>query len=89
MSASFFQGGNDYCDQTRSTDNMIKTFIKDREKILTLLKREPEKLVNILWKNNSPICKDDDCLFQMGKSLKLTVDDLLEKNNNICDSMIN
>ena len=89
MSSSFFIGDKDYSESTRNVDSMLKQFQKDRKFVTHLLKNEPNKLACILWKYNSPISKDDDCLFQMGKNLKLTVDELLEKKSYVCDSMIN
>lgn len=89
MSACFFQGNKDYCENTRNIDLMLQTFKKDREGILKMLKEDPVKLTKILWSSNSPICKDDNCLFQMGKSLKLSIEDILERKKDICDSLIN
>ena len=89
MSACFFQGNKDYCENTRNTDLMLQTFKKDRQKILQMLKENPQELTKVLWSPNSPICKDDNCLFQMGKSLKLSIDDILERKKDICDSLIN
>lgn len=89
MSSGFFSGDKDYCENTRSVSNMLETFDNDRKKVLTLLKNDPNKLISLLWSNNSPICKDDECLFQMGKSLTLSIEDLLEQKANTCDSLIN
>lgn len=89
MSSTFFQKDKDYCENTRSIDLMLDQFEKDRKSILKLLKENPKKLVEILWSNNSPVCKDDDCLFQMGKSMSLSIDDILEKKSSLCDSMFN
>jgi len=89
MSSNFFIGEKDYAESTRNVDSMLKQFEKDRNYVIDLLKNNPDNLVNILWKYNSPICKDDDCLFQMGKNLKLSIEDLLERKTDIADSMIN
>jgi hypothetical protein len=92
MSASFFQGEKDYCESTRNTDLMLETFKKDRKTLLQLLKENPKKLTEVLWSSNSPICKDENCLFQMGKDLKLSMEDILGRElrkQTICDSMSN
>jgi hypothetical protein len=92
MSASFFQGEKDYCESTRNTDLMLETFKKDRKTLLQLLKESPKKLTEVLWSSNSPICKDENCLFQMGKDLKLSMEDILGRElrkQTICDSMSN
>jgi hypothetical protein len=88
MSNAFFKGDEDYTEQTRCIDLMLEQFGKDRTKIITLLKHNPDLLVEKLWNTDSPICKDDDCLFQMGKTLSLSVEDILEKGN-ACDSLAN
>ena len=89
MSGSFFIGDQDYSETTRNVDLMLEQFSKDRSKITNLLKTNPDTLVSTLWNYNSPISKDDDCLFQMGKSLSLSIADILEKKSDISDSMIN
>ncbi len=89
MSGSFFIGDQDYSETTRNVDLMLEQFSKDRSKITNLLKTNPDTLVSTLWNYNSPISKDDDCLFQIGKSLSLSIADILEKKSDISDSMIN
>jgi len=89
MSSSFFIGENDYTEKTRCIDLMLEQFDDDRNKIITMLRKNPDLLVSKLWNNDSPICKDESCLFQMGKSLSLSVEDILEKQNNTSDSLIN
>ncbi len=77
MSSKFFKDGYDYCDETRNLDNMIEKFNQDRAEVTDLLKNDPTKLIKKLWTNTSPICKDDDCLFNMGSSLRIHIDDIL------------
>jgi hypothetical protein len=89
MSSSFFKGDKDYTEKTRCIDLMLEQFSEDRNKILKMLKENPDLLVKKLWSNESPICKDESCLFQMGKTLSLSVDDILEKHANSCDSLAN
>jgi hypothetical protein len=64
---------------------MLSQFREDRETVLKLL--EENKLVDILWKENSPISKDENCLFQMGKFLAVSIEELLE--GDIPDPMVN
>ena len=89
MSSSFFVGNNDYCETTRSTSNMLERFQQDRHSVISLLKNDPDRLVSILWSVNSPVSKDDDCLFAMGKSLAVSIDDILSKTYNTSDSLTN
>lgn len=89
MSGAFFQGDKDYCENTRAIDDMLETFKKDREKILELLYKDPKTLEKNLWSQRSPISRDDSCLFRMGESHKLSVDELLTKRKTTSDSMIN
>lgn len=88
MSCRFFTCDTDYCDKTRSCDDMLEQFSKDRREVVDLLncdnnekeKEKDKKITNILWSSNSPISKDGNCLFRMGKELKLSIEDMLEKN---------
>ena len=89
MSSAFFIGECDYSESTRNVDAMMARFKKDREIVISLLETNPNKLTEILWKCNSPISNDDYCLFNMGKNLSMTVEDLLNKAPTICDSLIN
>ena len=89
MSGSFFIGDKDYSESTRNVDLMLKQFEKDRDFVTYLLKNEPDKLVSILWKYNSPISKDSDCLFQMGISFRLTIEQLLKRETTVSATMIN
>ena len=85
----FFVGDEDYTEKTREIDGMLGQFAKDRTAIVKLLKNSPEKMVQTLWKVSSPLSKDEDCLFHMGKNLALSIDDLLLKPSSVCDSMMN
>src|SRR5665647_311403 len=82
MSASFFVCDKNYCDNTRSCDDMLLQFEKDRESLTFMLNQNPKKLSEVLWSNRSPISKDTNCLFNMSKSVSLSIDDILEKNVN-------
>ena len=83
MSANFFRNNNDYCEQTRNLDNMIQKFSEDRKNVVHMLRENPQKLVNSIWTPVSPICMDTDCLFNMGKNLRLSVEDLLKPSSQL------
>ena len=86
----FFNSEYDYCNETRNIDNMIEQFTKDKNEIIDLLENNPDELVDRLWSPTSPLCKDDDCLFNMGRSFRLSVEDLIEKRQKYTsDSLIN
>lgn len=85
----FFIGDKDYSENTRSIGSMLEQFGKDRHMITTLMKENPSLLVSTLWQTNSPISRDDECLFHMGKSLQMNIDEILNKSPTISDSMIN
>lgn len=85
----FFIGDRDYSENTRSIGSMLEQFGKDRAQIVSLLKENPNLLVSTLWKTNSPISRDEECLFHMGKNLDMNIDDILLKPVSICDSMAN
>jgi len=85
----FFIGDKDYSENTRSIDSMLEQFGRDRKKITSMLKENPNLLVQNLWQTNSPISRDDECLFHMGKSLQSNIDDILNKPSTVCDSMVN
>jgi hypothetical protein len=87
--SNFFNGDKDYADATREVDSMLKQFEKDRNVVTSLLTRDPKLLLLSLWKANSPISKDDGCLFQMGKNMSMSIDDILSCQATICDTMAN
>lgn len=59
----------DYCESVRNIDDMLIQFNQDRQIVVNLLKHDPDKLVNTLWTPYSPVCRDDHCLFNMGKTI--------------------
>ncbi len=87
--SNFFSFDRDYADSTRAVDSMLARFDVDRKIVTNLLKTSPNTLVQTLWKTNSPISKDENCLFQMGKNLAMSIDDLLNNAPTICDTMAN
>lgn len=89
MSSIFFKGEYDYTEYTRNVDNMIEQFAMDREKVVKLLENDSFDLSERLWSDMSPICKDDTCLFNMGRHIRRSVDDLLNNISDTTESMIN
>ena len=85
----FFYQDKDYSDATREVDCMLRQFGKDRSVVTTLLKKDPKSLMQILWKVNSPISKDEGCLFQMGKNMSISIDELLNNPPTISDTLVN
>lgn len=61
---------SDYSDRCRNVDNMLQQFSQDRQKIVTLLEKDPDTLIKTLWTPFSPLCNDGKCLFNMGKTIK-------------------
>lgn len=89
MSSRFFKQNDDYCEKTRNISDMLNVFEQDRNLVLDYLKEDPTKLLDLLWKENSPICKDDTCLFKMGSFMKRSIDDVLSKKVETIDSHVN
>ena len=89
MSGNFFIKDEDYSESTRNVDAMFQQFSKDRGKVVHMLKTDSDKLVSTLWSYNSPISRDTDCLFQMGKNLTLSIEEMLNKKSDISDTLIN
>jgi hypothetical protein len=85
----FFIGDRDYSENTRSIGSMLEQFSKDRNQITQMLRENPNLLVSNLWQTNSPISKDEECFFHMGKNLYINIDDILLKPTTVCDSLAN
>ena len=59
----------EYTDKTRNVDNMIEQLTIDKQKVTSMLETNVNTLVDKIWTHESPIYKDDQCLFQMGKTV--------------------
>jgi hypothetical protein len=86
MSSRFFYKDTDYCESS-NIDLMFSHFDDEQKNIIKMLKENPDELVGQLWNANSPVSKDDQCLFQMGKYLALPIDDILEHDER--DPLVN
>ena len=76
--SKFFNSEYDYTEICRNVDNMIEMFRNDRKEIVNLLIDNSDELVERMWTPSSPICKDDSCLFNMGRSFNQSVENLVE-----------
>jgi len=86
--SQFFNKTYDYCESTRNIDNMLEQFYKDRNHVLDLLKYDSNSLADTLWTSKSILCKDDSCIFNMGKCLSNYIEDKIN-NNSTTDIMLN
>jgi hypothetical protein len=59
-----------YCENTRNIDNMLSQFQKDRKYIVSLIDTDIDRLIVELWSPMSPVCFDNKCLFNMGRTLQ-------------------
>jgi len=80
----------DYLDTTRNIDNMLEQFKKDRNYIVHLLDGDINRLIVELWSPSSPVCVDDKCLFNMGRTLQdRTLEERIEGNIVVNEGFIN
>ena len=78
----------EYCLTTANVDNMFNQFKKDRDYIISNIESNVNRLIVDLWTPSSPICFDDKCLFNMGKTQQIyTLEERIEgkhiENENI------
>ena len=79
-----------YTDSTRNIDNMLSQFKKDRKYIVNLLDHDINRLILELWSPSSPVCIDNKCLFNMGRTLKsVSLEDRIEGNIIVNEGYIN
>ncbi len=79
-----------YCEITRNIDNMLFQFQKDREYVVHLVENKISRLIADLWSVGSPVCIDNKCLFNMGKSNENnSLEDRIEGNVIINDGVVN
>lgn len=55
---------------TRNIDNMMQQFDLDRKRVVNLVDTNVDGLIDMLWSNSSPVCFDEKCLFNMGRTFK-------------------
>lgn len=51
----------DFCDQTKGVDNLLYRYQEDREEVMSLAFSNPLELVEFLWKDQSLLCRDEEC----------------------------
>ncbi len=79
-----------YTESTRNVDNMLDSFQKDRNYIVSLIKNNTGKLIAELWTPSSPICMDKKCLFSMGTSQQVySLEERIEGNTIINENVVN
>lgn len=57
----------DICVKTSGIDNLLKVYAANRNETVQMMLRDPNKLTQVLWKNNSPLAIDNECRCKMGK----------------------
>jgi hypothetical protein len=57
----------DCCDKTLGIDNLLSKYKSDRESILNMMLKDPNKLIQTIWSVNSPLAIDNNCLCKMSK----------------------
>jgi hypothetical protein len=56
----------DCCDSNRGIDKLFNNYQKDTDSIYNLVINDPNKLIEILWTQESPFCIDINCRCCMG-----------------------
>lgn len=80
----------EYCESSRNVDNMLSQFEKDRNYIVNLLDNDINRLIVELWSSTSPVCLDNKCLFNMGRTLKaISLEDRIEGNIVVNEGFVN
>ncbi len=79
-----------YIKITQNIDNMLGQFTKDRNYIVYLVNNDVNKLIIELWTPSSPVCFDNKCLFNMGKTLQeRTLEERIEGNIVVNEGVVN
>jgi len=56
----------DCCDLNRGVDKLLTNYKKEKDIIYDLLVNDPDKLIEIMWTQDSPLCIDINCRCCMG-----------------------
>lgn len=56
----------DCCDSNRGVDKLFNNYRKDIDLIYNLMTSNPDKLIEIIWTQDSPLCIDVNCKCDMG-----------------------
>lgn len=51
----------DFCDHTRGIDNLLERYHQDRNETLAYMIMDTDKLLETIWKQDSPLSIDNDC----------------------------
>lgn len=79
-----------YCEITRNIDNMLEQFEKDRNHIVHLIDNNINQLIVDIWSPLSPVCIDNKCLFNMGKTLQAqSLEERIEGNIAVNEGVVN
>lgn len=71
-------------------DNMLLRFKKDRNYVLDLTENNINRLIIDLWTPASPVCFDDKCLFNMGRTQQIyTLEERIEGKNIVNETVLN
>jgi len=57
----------DCCDKTLGIDNLLYKYQTDRDLIINMMIKDPNKLIKTIWSVNSPLAVDNNCLCKMSK----------------------
>jgi hypothetical protein len=78
-----------YCETTRSADDMIKRFSEDRKEVVSLLANNINDLIAILWTPLSPVFIDNGCIFNMGQAQReYSLEDRIENGKSIVNETL-
>ena len=79
-----------YCLSTANVDNMFAQFKKDRDYVISNMESNINRLIVDLWTPSSPICFDDKCLFNMGKTQQIyTLEERIEGKHIETENILN
>lgn len=80
----------EYLSECSMVDNMLIRFKKDRNYVLDLAENNINKLIIDLWTPASPVCFDDKCLFNMGRTQQIyTLEERIEGKNIVNETVLN
>src|SRR5437868_15099946 len=57
----------DCCEWTRGVDTLLSRYKQDRDTITSLMKKNPDELIEKIWKHDGPLAIDNSCRCQVGQ----------------------
>ena len=79
-----------YLRNCMNVDNMMFQFKKDRDYIISTLEGNIDRLIIDLWTPASPVCFDEKCLFNMGRTEQIyTLEERIEGKTVVNESVLN